>query len=288
MSSNPDVDPSGATLSYGNILEREIKNALKEMDRPSKGLFLSGLAAGLNVSFGALFMGMVLTFSPSFPSPLVEQFLLALASSIGFLFVVLGQTELFTAHTTMGVLPVLDGRASRTDLGELWGVVYVSNIVGCVLFAGLITVLGPPLDIAEPAAFGTLANALVPLPAWVIFFSGVIAGWLMGLVTWLVAASRDTVSRILFVVIVTTSIGFGPFHHCLLGTTEVLSAMFMGQGVTLGEFSHFLVWTTLGNVVGGTVFVALVNYGHVALSEEYRARRNDADEENGTFTGDIE
>ncbi|GAA0251967.1 formate/nitrite transporter family protein [Haladaptatus pallidirubidus] len=283
MSSDADVDPSGATLSYGNILEREINNALKEIRRPSKGLFLSGLAAGLNVSFGALFMGMVLTFSPSFPSPLVKQFLLAVASSVGFLFVVLGQTELFTAHTTMGVLPVLDGRASKSDLGELWGIVYVSNLVGCVLFAGLIALLGPALNIAEPAAFGTLANALIPLPAWVIFLSGVIAGWLMGLVTWLVAASRDTVSRILFVIIVTTGIGLAPFHHCLLGTTEVLSAMFMGQGITLGDFGHFLVWTTLGNAVGGTVFVALVNYGHVALSEEYRTKNETTDETGDTL-----
>ncbi len=283
MSSETDVDPSGATLSYGNILEREITNALKEIDRPSKGLFLSGLAAGLNVSFGALFMGMVLTFSPSFPSPLVKQFLIAVASSIGFLFVVLGQTELFTAHTTMGVLPVLDGRASKSDLGELWGVVYASNLVGCVLFAGLIALLGPALNIAEPAAFGTLADALLPLPAWIIFLSGVIAGWLMGLVTWLVAASRDTVSRILFVIIVTTGIGFGPFHHCLLGTTEVLSAMFMGQDVTLGEFGHFLVWTTLGNVVGGTVFVALVNYGHVALSKEYQAENETTEDMDDTL-----
>ncbi|MFH5798288.1 formate/nitrite transporter family protein [Haladaptatus sp. CMAA 1911] len=278
MSTKPDVDPSGGSLSYGNILDREIKNALKEIDRPSKGLFLSGLAAGLNVSFGALFMGMVLTFSPSFPSPLVKQFSLALASSIGFLFVVLGQTELFTAHTTMGLLPVLDGRASASELGELWGVVYVANLVGCVLFAGLVTLLGPSLHIAEPAAFGTLANALLPLPSWTIFGSGVIAGWLMGLVTWLVAASRDTASRILFVVIVTTGIGFGPFHHCLLGTTEVLSAMFMGQGVTLGEFGHFLVWTTLGNVVGGTVFVALINYEHIILSEEYTTSDSDGGE----------
>lgn len=44
MSSESDVDLSAVTLSYGNILEREINNVLKEINRPSKGLFLSGLA----------------------------------------------------------------------------------------------------------------------------------------------------------------------------------------------------------------------------------------------------
>lgn len=68
--------------------------------------------------------------------------------------------------------------------------------------------------------------------------------------------------------------------------------MFMGQDVTLAEFGHFLAWTTLGNAVGGTVFVALVNYGHVALSEEYRTQQNTEQGGNGgaddTLTGDGE
>ena len=60
---------------------------------------------------------------------------------------------------------------------------------------------------------------------------------------------------------ITGVIGFGPFHHALLGTTELLSAMFRGQGVSIAQFVHFLLWTTVGNTVGGTVFVALLNYG---------------------------
>lgn len=266
--SDEGASPSGATLSYGNILEREIQNALKEMRRPVQGMFLSGLSAGLTVSFGALFMGMSLTFSGGFESKLTQQVVLAAVSSIGFLFVILGQTELFTAHTTMAVLPVLDGRASVGDLGRLWGVVYVSNLVGCAAFAGLIALVGPPMEIVDPSAFGSLARALVPLPWWVILLSGVIAGWLMGLVTWLVAASRDTVSRVLLTIIVTAGIGFAPFHHSLLGSTEVLTAMFLGRGVTLAEYGHFLAWTTLGNVIGGSVFVGLLNYGHAAFSGE--------------------
>jgi formate/nitrite transporter FocA (FNT family) len=276
VSTSGDDGPSGASLSYENILAREMENAVKELSRPSKGLFLSGLTAGLNVSFGALFMGMVLTFSSGFPSPLVKQFLLAAASAVGFLFVVLGQTELFTAHTTLAVLPVLDGRTPLSELGRLWGIVYVANLAGCALFAGLIATFGPAIDIVRPAAFASLAGALVPLPWWVILLSGVVAGWLMGLVTWLVAASRDTVGRILVVLVVTTTIGFGPFHHALLGTTELLGAMFLGTGVTFAQYGHFLLWTTLGNVLGGAVFVAGLNYGHAALSGEDRDVEVDA------------
>jgi formate/nitrite transporter FocA (FNT family) len=265
----PDRDePSGGSLSYVNILEREMEDALSELSRPSRGLFLSGFSAGLNLSFGALFMGMALTFSPSFPSMLVKQVVLAAASSVAFIFVVLGQTELFTAHTTMAVLPVFDGRTGVDQLGRLWGVIYAGNLGGCALFAALIAVLGPSMGIVEPAAFDSLAASLLDHPPWVVALSGVVAGWLMGLTTWLVAASRDSAGRILVILLVTSTIGFAPFHHAILGTTEVLAAMFMGTGVTAADFAYFLVPTTVGNVVGGTVFVAGLNYGHIALVGE--------------------
>ena len=269
MSSNED-GPTGATLSYRNILEREMENALKEMDRPAVGTFISGFSAGLNLSFGALFMAMVLTFAGGFDSTLTKQVALAGVSSIAFLFVVVGQTELFTAHSTMAVLPVLDDRASLRDLGRIWGVTYVSNLLGCAAFVALIAAIGEPMGIAAPSAFGSLAGALVGLPWWTITLSGVVAGWLMGMATWLSAASRDTVGRIVFVLLTTAAIGFGPFHHAILGTTEVLSAIVLGAGVAPGAFVPFIVFTTIGNVLGGTVFVALLNYGHIALAGEQK------------------
>ncbi len=161
------------------------------------------------------------------------------------------------------MLPVIDRRASLGELGRLWGVVYVADLLGCTAFAGLIAVAGPPLEIFTPTAANTLASALLPLSWWLILLSGIVAEWLMGLATWLVAAGRDTVGQVLLIWMITGIIGFGPFHHALLGITEVFSAMVLGQGITVGQFGRFLLWTTIGNTVGGTVFVALLNYGQV-------------------------
>lgn len=163
------------------------------------------------------------------------------------------------------MLPVLDGRTDLARLGRPYGVVYVANLVGCALFAGFVAVLGPALGVVSASAFDSLAGSLLAHPWWVILLSGVVAGWLMGPTTWLVAASRDTAGQVLLTLLVTSTIGFGPFRHAILGTTEVLGAMFLGTGVTLVEFSRFLVATTVGNAVGGSVFVAGLNYGHVAL-----------------------
>ena len=41
--------------------------------------------------------------------------------AVGFIFVVLGRSELFTEQTTLAVLPVLNGRASVASLLRGWG-----------------------------------------------------------------------------------------------------------------------------------------------------------------------
>jgi formate-nitrite transporter family protein len=101
----------------------------------------------------------------------------------------------------------------------------------------------------------------------VILMSGIMAGWLMGLLSWLVAAGRDTISQIVVVWMVTTAIGLGRFHHAIAGSVEVLAGVFAG-GVTFADYAHFLGWATLGNLIGGPIFVALIKYGHARPAAE--------------------
>jgi formate/nitrite transporter FocA (FNT family) len=254
--------------SYETILEQEIAAGLTELERPAKALLLSGLSAGLDVSLGLLLMAVVHTLTDGVLSKPVSEILVALTYASGFLFVVLGRSELFTEHTTLAVLPVLDRRASLAQLGRLWGLVYVANQVGAAAFAAFLVFLGPRLGIIEPRVFGEIASGLVEHPGWVILLSGVLAGWLMGLLSWLVAASRDTIGQIFIVLLVTTAIGLCHLHHAVVGTAEVLAGVFSGQGATLADFGKFLLWATLGNMLGGFFFVALIKFGHIRSSSE--------------------
>jgi formate/nitrite transporter FocA (FNT family) len=249
--------------SYETILEQEIAAGLTELERPALALLLSGLSAGLDVSLGLLLMAVMRTLTEGvLPHP-VSEILVALMYASGFLFVVLGRSELFTEHTTLAVLPVLDGRASLTQLGRLWGLIYVANQAGAAAFAAFLVFLGPRLGVIEPKVFGSIASGLVEHPGWVILLSAVLAGWLMGLLSWLVAASRDTIGQIFIVTLVTTAIGLCHLHHAVVGTAEVLAGVFSGQGATAADFGKFLFWATLGNILGGVFFVALIKFGHI-------------------------
>ena len=194
-------------------------------------------------------------------SPPVQRLLVANLYSVGFIFVVLGRSELFTEQTTLAVLPTLGGRASVFSLLRLWSVVWIANILGAIIFAAIASLIGPSLGVIKPSAFGEIAHRLTDHPARAIFFSGVLAGWLMGLVSWLVAAGRDTISQLVFVWLVTASIGFAGLHHVILGAVEVFAGALSGQNIGPYQIGKFLLWATLGNTLGGVVFVAIVKYG---------------------------
>ncbi|MFD1569074.1 formate/nitrite transporter family protein [Halorubrum laminariae] len=249
--------------SSRTILDSILDSALHEMHRERSGLFLSGLSAGLDIGFGPLLMAVVLTLSPGGFGDLPTELLLASVYSVGFIFVILGRSELFTEHTMLAVIPVLDGQASVRELGRLWGLVYVGNLVGGILFTLLAVLLTPGLGVVEPAAFEAIAHKLVSHDLRWLFVGGVFAGWLMGLLAWLVTAAQETTGRLLLVVIVTGTIGMLHLPHSIAGNVEVLFGLFVSPAITVTDYLQFLALATLGNAVGGGIFVAALKYGHV-------------------------
>lgn len=244
------------------ILRHEVQEGRTALERPAGGLFISGLSAGLDIGFSLFLMAVMMhQVEGKLPAPVVEM-LTANMYAVGFIFVVLGRSELFTEQTTLAVLVVLNGRASVASLLRGWAIIYVANLVGAAAFAALAVLIGPALGVTDRPVFERIAWAATNHPAWVIFLSAVLAGWLMGLMGWLVSASRDTVSQLLIVWLIATVIGFAHLHHVVVGSVEVLAGVFAGGGVTWADFGHFLLWTTLGNAVGGPVFVAVIKFGH--------------------------
>lgn len=251
--------------SYRQILAEEIEVGLREHQRSSHGLLISGFSAGLDVSFSLFLMAVALTLTNGQWSEPAVELLIAAFYSVGFIFVVIGRSELFTEHTTLAVLPVLNRRTTILSLLRLWVLVYLGNVAGAALFAYFVTLVGPASGVVEIWAFADIAGNLVSHNAATMVASAVLAGWLMGLMSWLVMAASDTIGRIAIIAIIAFCIGFAKLPHAIVGTTEVLSGVF--SGVTdLADFGYFLALTTLGNAIGGVIFVAVIKYGHVIRS----------------------
>ena len=266
---NRETTPSSdEQKSSEAILAGEITMGVTELERPTSGLFLSGLSAGLDIGFGPLFMGVVLTVvGGSWGAPATEL-LVANAYAVGFIFVIGSRAALFTEYTTLAVLPVLDRRATLAQLGRLWGLVYAGNIVGGIAFTVAMVNFAPAYGAVERSVFAEIATSLVHHEPGVLLAGSVVAGWLMGLLSWLLTAAQESISRIVVVWLVATGIGIAHLPHSIAGNVEVLAGTLVSPSITLANYVGFLALATLGNVIGGGIFVAILKYAYVVRGVE--------------------
>jgi len=244
------------------ILNEQIEIGLHEHRRSNMGLFLSAFSAGLEVGFSIFLMSILYSMFHQTLSPNQMQLLIASAYPIGFIFVVIGRSELFTEHTTLAVIPVLAKSASVKSLAVLWTIVYFGNLLGGYLFAILVGNFAPSMEIIQAESFAFFATKLVKFDWEIIIGSSILAGWLMGLLSWLVTSSTETISRILIIILITSLIGLGGLHHSIVGSIEVFLGMITSEEVNFADYLYFQALTTVGNAVGGVFFVAIIKYSH--------------------------
>ena len=111
-----------------------------------------------------------------------------------FIAVIIGRQQLFTENTLYPVVLVLDERKHFLTTLRLWIVVFSSNIAGALLFAALCsytTALKPEIktklvELGVTAVQGSFGH---------FFWSGVVGGWLIALVAWMVSASHRTILK---------------------------------------------------------------------------------------------
>ena len=253
------------------IMGEQLEAALLEHRRGGMDVFLSAISGGLEVGFSVFLMGIIYTM---FHGNITDAFLrlwLATSYSLGFIFVIIGRSQLFTEHTTLAVIPVLNKKASIKSLLILWGLVFSGNLVGGYIFSLILTKLPVAMGIVSEEALIHLANSMINYNWALILGSGVLAGWLMGLMSWLIASSNETISRIFVVILVGSVIGLGGLHHSVVGSIEVFNGFLLDKGIKFSDYLHFQIWTTLGNIIGGVVFVALIKFSFIAAENgKYR------------------
>jgi formate/nitrite transporter FocA (FNT family) len=232
----------------------------EELERSFSGLAWSGTAAGLSIGFSFLLQATLQSRLPDTPwRPLVSSF----GYSVGFLIVILGRQQLFTETTLTAVIPVLTRRNMHTLLlaARVWAIVLTANIAATWVFAAIscIPEVFPP---ATMEAMQELSAHTMAGPFWHTVLTGGSAGWLIGLMVWLLP-SADA-SRAAIIVLLTWVIAVMQFPHIIAGSVEAAFGVLTGHASIWDYLLRFLVPTFLGNVGGGTILAALLNHAPLA------------------------
>ncbi len=267
--------PAGASFDLSPDEETEVEESLPprvqvlhesirlqgedELNRSVAALGWSALAAGLSMGFSMLARALLKVHLPEASGWfLVEN----IGYTIGFLIVILARQQLFTENTITAVLPLMTvpGLRNATRLLRLWGIVLVGNLVGVALFAygvGHMQIVDEPLR----STITGLGVEIMHNTPWQMFTKGIVAGWLIATMVWLLPSAGS--SRAMIILLVTYLIGIGGFTHIIVGSTEILFLVFEGKMSLAGYVADF-AWPTLaGNVVGGSVIFALISHAQV-------------------------
>jgi formate/nitrite transporter FocA (FNT family) len=247
------------------IYEQVSRNARHELERSALGLCISGLAGGITMGLTALSTSIVIAQLGQGPA---AKFIADLLYPIGFIAVILGRAQLFTENTLYPVALMLAERRHGWKTLRLWAIVFPSNVLGAFLFA-LLAVRTGALGPEVIAAMTHLGVEAAGVASGHVFWSGVIGGWIIALVAWLVSGSHSITGSVMLIGLLTFVVGLGNFAHCIATSGEILAAILDHQ-LTFSRYFGWLAPATLGNICGGVLIVTLLEYGQVKGGEEPR------------------
>ncbi|TQV77424.1 formate/nitrite transporter family protein [Aliikangiella marina] len=221
-------------------------------------LITLGILAGAFIAFGAMFYTQTITGSEFGYGP--TKLLGGVTFSLGLILVVVAGAELFTGNNLI-VIAWADKKVTTQQLLRNWLIVYVGNFIGAAMTALLVDLSG--ILASNQGAVGQTAinialakTSLEPLQA---FVRGILCNALVCLAVWLCFSARRVAGKILAIIFPISAFVALGFEHSVANMYFIPLAMMQSEiQITLFDLLANLTWVTLGNVVGGSVFVALV------------------------------
>jgi formate/nitrite transporter FocA (FNT family) len=260
-SATPTIQKDLARPSAEDIFEQVAANARQELQRPSFALGLSGFGAGLFIGLSALGTAIILAMLGTSPP---VQMISRMFYPVGFIIVILGRAQLFTENTLYPVALVLSEKRELWNTARLWAIVLPSNVAGAFAFAMLATHT-PALTPAVVSALSQLGASALAHPASQVFWSGVMAGWLIALAAWLVSGSHSITGSVMVIWTLMFLVGLGNFAHCVASTCEIMVTVLV-RGAPWSAFPAWFFPTVSGNICGGVGMVTILEYGQVMQS----------------------
>ena len=248
-------EPPTRIWVYG-LEEGQRRLARRTITHAATGL-VGGVDVMLGVTAASVLAGALSTVLPA----KTAQVLGATAFGIGFVFITIGRSELFTENFLIPVAAVVERHSSVRSLARLWATTLAANVVGMLALSAVLAKAGV-LDHDALKAGGHTADVFAARGAFAAFLSAVVAGTLMTVWTWLSTAARTDVARILVAFLVGYALAAPALNHVMVGTGEMMFGVLGGQ-THLADWGA--VWSNFGvalggNLVGGTLFVTFTRF----------------------------
>ena len=266
-------------LNSMEILNTVIETGVKKADGGILKLSILGFLAGGFIAMAAAGSNMVafnLLMNPDTYG--LGRGLAGALFSVGLMLVVAAGAELFTGNTMMAA-SLFDKKISFKGMMRNWAIVYITNLLGSLFIAYIITTSGlldsgghllgaltvkiavgkTGLTFHSAFLLGILCNWLVCLGVYIAYGADTMSGKLLGCFfpIWLFVTSgfEHSVANMYYIPAGLMAKTMSDYSLLSQVTAEALANLNL-----YGFFITNLVPVTLGNIVGGSIFVAGAYY----------------------------
>jgi formate/nitrite transporter len=191
---------------------------------------------------------------------------------VGFVMIVLLGLELVTGSFALLPLAPLEGKSSWNGVLANWAWVFLGNLLGSILFGGLLAIALTNMGTTAPAGVAariiavaeakTAANEALGTAGMIsVLVKAILCNWLVCLGVVMAMTSTSTVGKIVAAWLPIVTFFAQGFEHAVVNMFVIPTGMLMGAKVSLYQW---WVWNqipvTLGNILGGFLFTGLALY----------------------------
>ena len=246
-----------------NTLDKVVELANSKLGVLKKGFgraLVYSMMAGFFVGIGVGVMSVAGGIAHAAGSP-YYKFFMAATFSVALALVLIAGADLFTGNNMVFTIAYLKKAVKGRDVLKMWGVSYLGNLLGSLLISLLF--IGSGMTLGTTGEFMvSLADSKMNLPLGQMFFRAILCNILVCLAVWCYLKLKDESARIMIIFLCIFTFVLMGFEHSIANMTLLTTAYLIPHtaGVTLGGLLYNLVVVTIGNIIGGSLFVGAAYY----------------------------
>lgn len=279
-------------LSHLQIVSANITAAKAKTELSFLRMILLGIFAGMFIACGASASSVAMH---AIPNVGLARLVAGCVFPIGLMMIVFVGGELFTGDCLM-IMGCMHKKFSLISMAKVLIVVWGSNLLGSVILAALVSASGQFHYSSDLLGAFTIKVGLgkVNLSFGSAFVSGILCNIFVCIAVLMAAAAKDIVGKVFAIFFPILAFVVSGYEHCVANMYYIPAAIFAAAdpaylqaaqtayGYTAAQLEALnwggflvnnLIPVTLGNIVGGMVFVGLPLYLiHSAKIQEEEAQ----------------
>ena len=219
------------------------------------GYFLLSMLAGAYIGLGVLLTNSI---GAQLDGAVYTKLVMGLSFGVALSLVVMAGAELFTGNNLVMAAGLLRRQVTPGEALLLWIVCWVGNLCGAFLLGTVYVLTG--LGSGAVGEFMTSAALAKISPGPIALLArGALCNMLVCLAVWCGFRAKSDAGKLLMIFWCLFAFVTTGFEHSIANMTLFSETLLnpAGAGVTVGGCLYNLLFVSLGNMLGGIVFVAL-------------------------------